>query len=135
MNIASVKGIITIRIVVWLSAVLVAPFVIQYLAKQKEIQGEANYFKSLVLSLLFFFVAFTPFFFPRVFVFSFRKHFFVVSIIWFIAGTILNSYIAKIYLNIDYLKGLILWLLAFIVSSAAGFVIASFSLFFLRTLR
>ncbi len=135
MKIASVKGIITIRIVVWLSCVLIAPFVMQYLAKQKEIQGEADYFKSLVLSLLLFFIAFTPFFFPKVFVFSFRKHFFAVSMIWFAAGTVLNGYIAKIYLNIDYLRGLALWLLTFIVSSAAGFVLTSFSLFFLRTLR
>lgn len=135
MRIASVRGIITIRIVVWLASVLVAPFVIQYLTKQKEIQGEADYFKSLVLSLLLFFIAFTPFFFPKAFLFSFRRHFFLVSIIWFVAGTVLNGYLAKIYLNIDYLKGLVLWLLAFIVSSAAGFVLTSFSLFFLRTLR
>jgi len=135
MKVNPVQGVITIRMIVWFAAVLIAPFVMQYLAKQKEIQGETDYFKSLVLSLILFFIAFTPFFLSRTFIIFFRKHFFAASMIWLIAGTFFDSYIAKVYLKIDYLKSLVLWLLTLIVSSTAGFVLTSFSLFLLRTLK
>ena len=65
----------------------------------------------------------------------FKRHFFIASIIWFVAGTLLNGYLAKIYLKIDYIKGIVLWLLTLIVSSTAGFVLTSLSLFLIRTLK
>jgi len=65
----------------------------------------------------------------------FHKHFFAASIIWFVGGTLLNGCLAKIYLKIDYIKGIVLWLLTLIVSSTAGFVLTSLSLFFIRTLK
>ncbi len=135
MKINSIQGIITIRMTMWFAAVLIAPFVLKHIAKEKEIQGEADYFKSLVLSLLLFFVAFTPFFLSRAFFVLFHKHFFTVSIIWFVVGSLLNGYLAKIYLKIDYIKGIVLWMLTLIVSSTAGFVLTSLSLFLIRTLK
>ncbi len=130
-----VAGAITIRLILWISAVLVAPVVLSKLSKEKEIKGELDYFESLVLSLVLFFVAFAPYLFLRPLFAIFRAHFLTVSLIWAIAGSFLNAGIIQLYKGIDYWKSLILWILTLIVSFTAGFVLSSFSLFLLKALR
>ncbi len=128
-------GVITLRLILWIAAVLIAPFVISKLSKEKEIKGELDYFESLVLSLILFSVAFAPYLFYKAFIPIFKLHFRSASLIWMVAGSFANAGIIKLYKDIDYWKALILWVLALIVSFTAGFVLSSFSLFLLKALR
>ncbi len=128
-------GVLTFRLIIWLGAVIIAPIVMKELSRQKEIEGELDYFESLVLSLLLFGIAFIPFLFPRMFFATFRKHFWTVALVWGIAGSLIDGYILTLYKKIPYWKSLFLWILTFIVAYTGGFVLASFSLFLLRTLR
>ncbi len=128
-------GVITFRLIIWLGAVIIAPVVMKELSRQKEIEGELDYFESLVLSLLLFGIAFTPFIFPKIFFDAFRRHFWLLAFVWGIAGSLIDGYILTLYRKIAYWKSLFLWVLTFIVSYTGGFVLASFSLFLLRTLR
>ncbi len=130
-----VTGAITIRLILWITAVLVAPIVLGKISKEKEIGGELDYFESLVLSLFLFSVAFTPYLFLKPFLVVLRGHFFIDSLAWAIAGSFINAGIIQIYKGINYWKSLILWILSLIVSFTAGFVLASFSLFLLKALR
>ena len=130
-----ITGVITLRLILWIAAVLVAPFAISKLSKEKEIKGELDYFESLVLSLVLFSVAFTPYLFYRAFIPVFRMHFRLISLLWLIGGSFIDALIIKTYKEIDYWKSFILWMLSLIVSFTAGFVLASFSLFLLKALR
>ncbi len=128
-------GIMTFRLVIWLGAVIIAPIAMEKLSKQKEIEGEMDYFESLVLSLLLFGIAFTPFIFPRLFFSGLRKNFWTFAYIWAVAGFAVDGYVISSYKKLSYWKSLIFWLLTFVVSYTGGFVLASFSLFLLKTLR
>ncbi len=128
-------GVLTFRLIIWLGAVIIAPLVMRELSRQKEIEGELDYFESLVLSLLLFGIAFTPFIFPRMFFDAFKKYFWFIALLWGIGGSLFNGYILTMYKKIAYWKSLFLWALTFIVAYTGGFVLASFSLFLLKTLR
>jgi hypothetical protein len=130
-----VGGVLTFRLIIWLGAVIIAPVVMKELSRQKEIEGEMDYFESLVLSLLLFGIAFVPFILPKISLVAFKKHFWTVASLWGIAGSLLNGYIITAYKKIAYWKSLLLWVLTLIVSYTGGFVLASFSLFLLRTLK
>ncbi len=129
-------GFLTLRMVIWLGGVLVAPVVLMVLSKQKEIKGELDYFESLVLSLLFFIVAFAPIiFFKGVFLPIFRKHLLVASFVWAVVGFFVDAYLLNLYKCIGYWKSFLVWILTFIVSYSGGFVLASFTIFLLKALR
>ncbi len=129
-------GFLTLRMVIWLGGVLVAPVVLMVLSKQKEIKGELDYFESLVLSLLFFIVAFAPIiFFKGVFLPIFRKHLLVASFVWAVVGFFVDAYLLNLYKRIGYWKSFLVWILTFIVSYSGGFVLASFTIFLLKALR
>jgi len=129
-------GFLTLRMVIWLGGVIVAPVVLMVLSKQKEIGGELDYFESLVLSLLFFIVAFAPIiFFKGVFLPIFKQHLKSVSLIWAIAGFFVDAYLLDLYKRVGYWKSFLVWILTFIVSYSGGFVLASFTIFLLKALR
>ncbi len=129
-------GFLTLRMVIWLGGVIVAPVVLMVLSKQKEIKGELDYFESLVLSLLFFIVAFSPIiFFKGVFLPIFKKHLLVASFVWAVAGFFVDAYLLNLYKRIGYWKSFLVWILTFIVSYSGGFVLASFTIFLLKALR
>ncbi len=129
-------GFLTLRMVIWLGGVLVAPVVLMVLSKQKEIKGELDYFESLVLSLLFFIVAFAPIiFFKGVFLPIFKKHLLVASFVWAVVGFFVDAYLLNLYKRIGYWKSFLVWILTFIVSYSGGFVLASFTIFLLKALR
>jgi len=131
-NLTPLQGLLTIRLVVWFAAVLIAPFVVEKLVKEKEIKGEAGYLKSLVLSLLLFIVAFLPFFLPRIFALIFGKRIFFFGFLWLIIASFLNGFITSQFTKTSYIKGLLLWGLTLILSCTAGFVISTFSIVLLR---
>ncbi len=129
-------GFLTLRMVIWLGGVLVAPVALMVLSKQKEIKGELDYFESLVLSLLFFIVAFAPIiFFKGVFLPIFKKHLLVASFVWAVVGFFVDAYLLNLYKRIGYWKSFLVWILTFIVSYSGGFVLASFTIFLLKALR
>jgi hypothetical protein len=130
-----VTGAITLRLILWIAAVLIAPIVISKLSREKEIKGELDYFESLVLSLILFSVAFTPYLFLKVFIPVFKSHFRFASLIWLVAGSFVDAAIITLYKGIEYWKSLILWVLSLIVSYTAGFALSSFALFLLKALR
>jgi hypothetical protein len=129
-------GFLTLRMVIWLGGVIVAPVILMVLSKQKEIKGELDYFESLVLSLLFVIIAFAPIvFFKGVFLPIFKRNLKTISLVWAIAGFFVDAYLLNMYKRIGYWKAFLVWLLTFIVSYSGGFVLASFTIFLLKALR
>ncbi len=132
LNLAPFQGLLTIRLVVWFAAVLIAPFVFEKLVKEKEIKGEAGYLESLVLSLLLFLIAFLPFLLPRIFAPIFGKRMLFSGILWLVIASFLNGFITSQFTKTSYIKGLLLWILTLVVSCTAGFVLSTFSITLLR---
>jgi hypothetical protein len=132
-NLATINGLLTLRLVVWFSGILIAPFVLEKLLRDDEIGGEVGYLKSLVLSLFMFAVAFLPFLLPRIFLLLFSKKLMLFfSILWAFVFSALCVLVLCQVAKISYVKGLLVWILTVIVSSTAALVLVMFSLALFR---